>query len=193
LISRNLIDGLTEDLITDLSKVPELFVIARNSSFAYKGQIGKYPPDRPRTGCQIFAGGSRATGGRPRTDQCSAHRCSRRRAGPIASTGTRYLRSARRSPWQDRGGACRQIDAPSGQHRRRPGPDIATRVEIRYSEGRAATKIMRSHHHLGDEFLKNHDAGRTAGFSFAWRQSIVRRGMLADQWFRVTAETAAHE
>jgi len=30
-------DGLTEDLITDLSTVPGLFVIARNSSFAYKG------------------------------------------------------------------------------------------------------------------------------------------------------------
>jgi adenylate cyclase len=32
------VDGLAEDLITDLSKVPELFVIARNSSFAYKGR-----------------------------------------------------------------------------------------------------------------------------------------------------------
>jgi TolB-like protein/rhodanese-related sulfurtransferase len=32
------IDGMTEDLITDLSKNPELFVIARNSSFSYKGQ-----------------------------------------------------------------------------------------------------------------------------------------------------------
>jgi TolB-like protein len=31
-------DGLTEDLITDLSKVPEFTVIARNSSFAYKGR-----------------------------------------------------------------------------------------------------------------------------------------------------------
>src|SRR5262249_26594542 len=31
-------DGLTEDLITDLSQVPGLFVIARNSSFAYKGK-----------------------------------------------------------------------------------------------------------------------------------------------------------
>lgn len=31
-------DGLTEDLITDLSRVPGLFVIARNSSFAYKGR-----------------------------------------------------------------------------------------------------------------------------------------------------------
>ena len=31
-------DGITEDLITDLSAIPDLFVIARNSSFTYKGQ-----------------------------------------------------------------------------------------------------------------------------------------------------------
>jgi adenylate cyclase len=31
-------DGLAEDLITDLSKVPGLLVIARNSSFSYKGR-----------------------------------------------------------------------------------------------------------------------------------------------------------
>ncbi|HEV7304798.1 adenylate/guanylate cyclase domain-containing protein [Ensifer sp.] len=31
-------DGITEDIITDLSKVSGLFVIARNSSFAYKGR-----------------------------------------------------------------------------------------------------------------------------------------------------------
>ncbi len=31
-------DGITEDIITDLSKISGLFVVARNSSFAYKGQ-----------------------------------------------------------------------------------------------------------------------------------------------------------
>jgi len=31
-------DGITEDIITDISKTPGLFVIARNSSFAYKKQ-----------------------------------------------------------------------------------------------------------------------------------------------------------
>lgn len=30
-------DGLTEDLITDLSKVQDIFVIARNTSFSFKG------------------------------------------------------------------------------------------------------------------------------------------------------------
>jgi adenylate cyclase len=34
-------DGITEDIITDLSKISALFVIARNSSFAYKGKSVK--------------------------------------------------------------------------------------------------------------------------------------------------------
>ena len=31
-------DGISEDIITDLSKLPALHVIARNSSFTYKGK-----------------------------------------------------------------------------------------------------------------------------------------------------------
>jgi adenylate cyclase len=31
-------DGMTDDLITDLSKISGLFVIARNSTFVYKGK-----------------------------------------------------------------------------------------------------------------------------------------------------------
>lgn len=31
-------DGMTDDLITDISKISGLFVVSRNSSFAYKGQ-----------------------------------------------------------------------------------------------------------------------------------------------------------
>jgi adenylate cyclase len=34
-------DGITEDIITDLSKVLSLFVVARNSSFTYKGRSVK--------------------------------------------------------------------------------------------------------------------------------------------------------
>jgi adenylate cyclase len=42
-------DGITEDIITDLSKVSGLFVIARNSSFAYKGQA----PDIRKVGREL--------------------------------------------------------------------------------------------------------------------------------------------
>jgi len=41
-------DGMTEVLITDLSKLPALFVIARNSVFTYKGkavEVGKVGRD----------------------------------------------------------------------------------------------------------------------------------------------------
>ena len=34
-------DGITEDIITDLSKISGLFVVARNSTFTYKGQTVK--------------------------------------------------------------------------------------------------------------------------------------------------------
>src|SRR6266508_3801581 len=34
-------DGISEDLITDLSKISGLFIIARNSTFAYKGRSVK--------------------------------------------------------------------------------------------------------------------------------------------------------
>ena len=34
-------DGITEDLITDLSRLPSLFVIARHSAFTYKGKAVK--------------------------------------------------------------------------------------------------------------------------------------------------------
>jgi adenylate cyclase len=42
-------DGIAEDIITDLSKVSGLFVIARNSSFAYKGKS----PDMRQVGREL--------------------------------------------------------------------------------------------------------------------------------------------
>src|SRR4030095_8026606 len=33
-------DGVAEDVLTTLAKIPELIVIARTSSFAFKGQVG---------------------------------------------------------------------------------------------------------------------------------------------------------
>src|SRR5262245_14263237 len=60
-------DGLTEDLITDLSKVSGLFVIARNSSFVYKGRSLKVQEIGRDLGVRFVLEGSiRKTGNRVR-------------------------------------------------------------------------------------------------------------------------------
>jgi len=51
-------DGMTEDLITDLSKVSGLFVIARNSSFSYKGQAVNIPRVAEELGVRYVLEGS---------------------------------------------------------------------------------------------------------------------------------------
>jgi TolB-like protein/class 3 adenylate cyclase/rhodanese-related sulfurtransferase/Flp pilus assembly protein TadD len=51
-------DGMTEDLITDLSKNPGLFVIARNSSFSYKGQPVKIREVAEQLGVRYVLEGS---------------------------------------------------------------------------------------------------------------------------------------
>ena len=62
-------DGISEDIITDLSKVTELSVIARNSSFAYKGK----PVDVKQVGRElgvryVLEGSVRKAGGRVRVN-----------------------------------------------------------------------------------------------------------------------------
>ncbi|MCH7833456.1 MAG: tetratricopeptide repeat protein, partial [Proteobacteria bacterium] len=60
-------DGMTEDIITDLSKVSGLFVIARNSSFAYKGRAVNLSDVGRELGVRyILEGSVRKAGGRIR-------------------------------------------------------------------------------------------------------------------------------
>jgi len=51
-------DGMTEDLITDLSKISGLFVIARNSSFSYKSQQVKVQQVAEELGVRYVLEGS---------------------------------------------------------------------------------------------------------------------------------------
>lgn len=51
-------DGITEDLITDLSKISGLFVIARNSSFTYKGKSVKVQQVAQELGVRYLLEGS---------------------------------------------------------------------------------------------------------------------------------------
>jgi adenylate cyclase len=60
-------DGISEDLITDLSKVSALFVIARNSSFTYKGKTAKVQEIGRELGVRFVLEGSiRKAGSRVR-------------------------------------------------------------------------------------------------------------------------------
>ena len=51
-------DGITEDLITDLSKISALFVIARNSVFTYKGKAVKVEEAGRELGARYILEGS---------------------------------------------------------------------------------------------------------------------------------------
>ena len=51
-------DGITEDLITDLSKINKLFVIARNSVFTYKGKSVKISKVAEELGVRYVLEGS---------------------------------------------------------------------------------------------------------------------------------------
>ena len=62
-------DGLTEDLITDLSRNAGLFVIARNSSFAYKGRTMNARAIARELGVRyLLEGSARRAGGRMRVN-----------------------------------------------------------------------------------------------------------------------------
>jgi TolB-like protein len=60
-------DGISEDVITELSKVPGLFVIARNSAFVYKGQAHNLPDVAAALGVRyVLEGSVRKAGNRVR-------------------------------------------------------------------------------------------------------------------------------
>lgn len=63
----NLADGLTEDIITDLSKVSGLFVVARNSVFAYRGRPVRVQQAAEELGvCYVLEGSVRCADRRVR-------------------------------------------------------------------------------------------------------------------------------
>ena len=55
-------DGITEDIITELSRFSELFVIARNSSFQYKGKSDRCAAGGTRARGALRAGGQHSPG-----------------------------------------------------------------------------------------------------------------------------------
>ena len=72
-------DGITEDIITDLSKVSALRVIARNTAFTFKGQAVDVKEVAEEARRQLRPRRQRPQGGRPGPDHRPADRRRRRR------------------------------------------------------------------------------------------------------------------
>ena len=71
-------DGLTEDIITELSRFRDLFVISRNSTFVYKGKAVNVQDGRARIRRRLCARRQRAEGRRPHARHRPADRCGNR-------------------------------------------------------------------------------------------------------------------
>jgi len=67
-------DGMVEEIITALSRIRWLFVIARNSSFTYKGRANRRKAGRARAGGPLCARRLSAEGRRPCADHCTIAR-----------------------------------------------------------------------------------------------------------------------
>ena len=86
------VDGVTESLTTDLSRIGGSFVIARNTAFTYKGRHGRCEADRTRAERPLCARGQRSA--RPALGCASMSSSSTPRAAAI------FGRSGSTSPWQ---------------------------------------------------------------------------------------------
>src|SRR5262249_24896623 len=95
-------DAITEDIITELSRFSELLVIARNSSFQYKGKAVDIRQIGREHGRTLRGGGQRQAERRPHPHHRAAHRYYDRHP-PLG--GALRPRTARRLRSPGRGGA----------------------------------------------------------------------------------------
>ena len=91
-------DGISEDLITALSKLPQLNVIARHSAFAYKGKPTDIKQVSRELGARhVLEGSVRKAGGRVRISAQLVDGATARTCGPSATTATSSTSSRSRT------------------------------------------------------------------------------------------------
>ena len=118
-------DGLTEDIITELSRFRDLFVISRNSTFVYKGKAVKVQEVAAKLGVQYVVEGQRAQGRQPR----ARHRAADRRRDRPARLGRAlrpqargHLRHPGRGDRRDRQPRCPAASRPPRTNARSAKP-----------------------------------------------------------------------
>ena len=96
-------DGISEELLSLLAKIPQLQVTARTSSFAFKGKEIGDPGDRAHAACGARAGRLGAQGGQLGTDHGAVDQ-GRHRHAPVGADLRPQARRHLRDPGRDRGG-----------------------------------------------------------------------------------------
>ena len=82
-------DGISEDIITDLSKVSALAVVARNSAFMFKGKkVDVAEVARELKVSHVLEGSVRKAGGRVRITAQLVDGSTEPASGPSATTAT---------------------------------------------------------------------------------------------------------
>ena len=96
------VDGMVEEIITALSRIRWLFVIARNSSFTYKGQAVDVKQVGRELGVRyVLEGSVRKAGDRVRiTGAADRRRQPARISGPTDSTARSKTCSSSRTRWR---------------------------------------------------------------------------------------------
>jgi class 3 adenylate cyclase len=112
-------DGMVEEIITALSRIRWLFVIARNSSFTYKAQAVDVKQGRARAWRPLCSGRLGAQGRPTRAHHRAVDRCDCRRASlgrPLRRLARRGVRSPGPSGdqrrWRHRAGIAGRGDEP---------------------------------------------------------------------------------
>ena len=128
-------DGITGDLTTDLSRIPDMLVISRNTAFTYRDKPVDIEADRPRTGCALCARRRGPAVGNPGPRHGPADRCRNRHASvgrAVRWRPRRSVRLARRDYEPDRG--CARPRA--GRRRSRPAERASGRARLHFARAR---------------------------------------------------------
>ena len=152
-------DGITEDIITDLSKIAGLLVIARNSSFVYKGRrVSLREVGREFGVRHVLEGSVRKAGGRVRIT-----------AQLIDTSNDSHVRAERYD------GALDDIFALQDE----VSAEVVRALEIRLTAAEVAAPASRTEHNVEayDHLLR----ARQYLFRFAPEANAVARAALAER------------
>ena len=120
------VDGVTESLTTDLSRIRGAVVIARNTAFTYKGKPLDAEDDRARVECPLCPRGQRSARRQPHARQCAAASTPKPAiiSGPSGSTSRSPISSTCRTKssraWRTRSNCASSIAAEARRAEQAP-------------------------------------------------------------------------